>query len=147
MATSLSLTGYGPRRVLIFDGDESKYELWEVKFLGYMRIQKLIDVVVRKAGKEAAPSAEKLANAFAELVQCLDDRSLAIVIREAKDDGRKAFQVLREHYQGKGKPKPLDIMGDQASSRTNHNLCTVANRELLVLQTTVYKMLVKQKKF
>ena len=106
MATSLSLTGYGPRRVLIFDGDESKYELWEVKFLGYMRIQKLIDVVVRKAGEEAAPSAEKLANAFAELVQCLDDRSLAIVIREAKDDGRKAFQVLREHYQGKGKPKP-----------------------------------------
>ena len=115
MATSLSLTGYGPRRALIFDGDESKYELWEVKFLGYMRIQKLIDVVVRKAGEEAEPSAEKLANAFAELVQCLDDRSLALVIREAKDDGRKALQVLREHYQGKGKPRVIALYTELTS--------------------------------
>ena len=26
-----------------FDGDESKYELFEVKFLGYLRLQKLLD--------------------------------------------------------------------------------------------------------
>ena len=115
MATSLSLTGYGPRRALIFDRDESKYELWEVKFLGYMRIQKLIDIVVRKAGEEAAPSAEKLANAFAELVQCLDDRSLAFVIHEAKDDGRKALQVLREHYEGKGKPRVIALYTELTS--------------------------------
>ena len=36
MAASLSLTGYGPRRTLMFDGDENNYELWEVKFLGYI---------------------------------------------------------------------------------------------------------------
>ena len=114
MATSLSLTGYGPRKALIFDGDETKYELWEVKFLGYMRLQKLYDVVIPKEG-ETPPSAEKLANAFAELVQCLDDRSLALVIREARDDGRKALNVLREHYQGKGKPRIIALYTELTS--------------------------------
>ena len=73
--------------------------------MGYMRLQKLHEVVVRVESEKEAPDAGMLANAFAELVQCLDDRSLVLVIREAKDDGRKALQVLREHYQGKGKPR------------------------------------------
>ena len=52
MVTSSSLTGYGPRRALIFDGDEAKYELWEVKFLGYTRLQKLHVVVTPKDDEE-----------------------------------------------------------------------------------------------
>jgi hypothetical protein len=44
MATVSNPTGYGPRRGLMFDGDENKYELWEVKFLGYMLLQKLQDL-------------------------------------------------------------------------------------------------------
>ena len=80
-----------------------------VKFLGYMRLQKLHEVVVRVESEKEVPDAGKLANAFAELVQCLGDRSLALVIREAKDDGRKALQVLREHYQGKGKPRIIAL--------------------------------------
>ena len=51
MTTSVNLTGYGPRRTLVFDGDESKYELWEVKFLGYVPLQKLYDVVIAKEGE------------------------------------------------------------------------------------------------
>ena len=80
-----------------------------VKFLGYMRLQKLHEVVVRVESEKEVPDAAKLANAFAELVQCLGDRSLALVIREAKDDGRKALKVLREHYQGKGKPRIIAL--------------------------------------
>ena len=53
------------------------------------------------------PTQKKRASAFAKLVQCLDDRSLSLVIREANNDGRKALKVLREHYQGKGKPISL----------------------------------------
>jgi len=64
-----SSTGYGPRMRLIFDGDERKYELWEVTFLGFMRLQKLHNVFV----SEEDPDAEKNAEAFAELIQCLDD--------------------------------------------------------------------------
>lgn len=115
METSVNLTGYGPRRTLIFDGDESKYELWEVKFLGYMRLQKLYDVVIPKEGEEAEPNQEKKASAFAELVQCLDDRSLSLVIREANNDGRKALIVLRKHYQGKGKPHIIALYTELTS--------------------------------
>ena len=99
MAAQANLTGYryGPRRRLIFDGDESKYELWEVKFLGFMRLQKLYDVFVKSPAEKADedPDEAKQADAFAELVQCLDDRSLSLVIREARDDGKKALAVLR----------------------------------------------------
>jgi len=68
---------------LLFDGDERKYELWEVKFLGFMRLQKLHDVIEPVEGETKPPNAEKNAEAFAELIQCLDDRSLSLVIRDA----------------------------------------------------------------
>ena len=114
MATSINLTGYGPRRTLIFDGDENKFELWEVKFLGYMRLQKLHGVFVPVEGKDPPDAATK-AQAFAELIQCLDDRSLSLVIREAKDDGKKALDVLREHYQGKSKPRIMALYTELTS--------------------------------
>ena len=44
-----------------------------------------------------------------ELVQCLDDRSLSLIIRETRDDGRKSLKVLREYYQGKGKPRIIAL--------------------------------------
>lgn len=80
-----------------------------MKFLGYARLQKLYDIFVPAADEKEAPSEAKNAEAVAELVQCLDDRSLSLVIREAKDDGRKALAVLREHYQGKGKPRVIAL--------------------------------------
>ena len=83
------------------------YELWEVKLLGYMRLQKLYDVFVRLESETEPPNEEKQADAFAELVQCLDDRNLSLVIRDARDDGRKALEILRQHYQGKGKPRVI----------------------------------------
>ena len=73
-----------------------------------MRLQKLYNVFVPNEG-DAEPSASRKADAFAELVQCLDDRSLSLVIREARDDGHKALGVLRQHYQGKGKPRIITL--------------------------------------
>ena len=87
MSTATNSTGYGPRGGLLFSGDESKlYELWEVKFLAYMRMRKLYNVFV--PAETDQPTAAERVDAFAELVQCLDDRSLSLVIREAKDDGQ-----------------------------------------------------------
>ena len=34
-------TGYGALKRLFFDDHKQNYELWEVKFVGYMKIQKL----------------------------------------------------------------------------------------------------------
>ncbi|XP_046856234.1 uncharacterized protein LOC124449349 [Xenia sp. Carnegie-2017] len=123
MATPQNLTGYGPRRGLVFDGDEGRYELWEVKFLSFMRMQKLHDVFVPSRGEDELDEARN-ANAFAELVQCLDDRSLSLIIREARDDGRRALNVLREHYQGKGKPRIIALYTELTSLKKGENETT-----------------------
>eukprot|EP00794_Sanderia_malayensis_P008499 gene8499-9408_t len=97
-------TGYGPRTRLIFDGDEKKYELWETKFLGYLHTLKL-----KAELDKNQPDAEKNTDIYAELIQLLDDRSLALVMRDAKDNGKKALTILREHYLSQGKPKVIAL--------------------------------------
>ena len=71
--TSATTTGYGPRhRGLMFDGEESKYELWEIKFLGYMRLRKLSDMIDPRSddarGELTAADEANNADAFAELI-------------------------------------------------------------------------------
>ena len=38
------------------------------------------------------------------------------MIREAKDEGRKALKVLREHYQGNGKPRVIALYTELTTS-------------------------------
>ena len=47
--------------------------------------------------------------AFAELMQFLDDKCLALIMRDAQDDGRKALKILRAHYTGTGKPRMISL--------------------------------------
>ena len=116
-----NITGYGPSARLIFDGDERKFELWEIKFLGYLRLKKLdaiLTPLAEDANEEArAADATKNADAYAELIQCLDDRSLTLVIREAANDGRKALSILREHYRSKRKPRVITLYTELTSLR------------------------------
>ena len=150
---NLSSTGYGPSRYLrlYFDGDERKFEQWLVKFMAYMKLKGLKDVIDPPSNPIPTPApaattgggttgggdsdndttaaaaatgsgvttpptpapvvddAEKNSLAYSELVQFIDDRSLSLVMRDAKDDGRKAIQILKEHYQGSGKPRILSL--------------------------------------
>ena len=51
MSTQIS-TGYGARTAkLFFDGDESKYELCEVKFLEYLSIHHLHQIILSLTDK------------------------------------------------------------------------------------------------
>ena len=113
-------TGYGPRRDfpgrysrLCFDGDERKYEQWEIKFLRYMRLQKLKDTIVGSEDDEI--DADKNAEALAELIQFLDDKSLSLTMRDAIDDGRKALGILGEHNAGKSKPRIISLYTELTS--------------------------------
>lgn len=104
----LASTGYGPSasnqwRKLSFDRDERKFELWERKFLDYMKIRKLKHVLV--GNDETTITADQNATAFSELIQFLDERSITIIMRDVRDDGRKAFQILQEHYAGVANPE------------------------------------------
>ncbi|CAL4095811.1 unnamed protein product, partial [Meganyctiphanes norvegica] len=108
--------GYGPRCRLLFNGEEGKYELWEVKFMGYLRTVKLHGVVTADA-----PDAEKNAQVFAELVQLLDDTSLSLVIRDARDKGKEALMILRDHYLGSSKPRIISLYTELTSLKMAGN--------------------------
>ena len=88
------VTGYGPRQAkrIYFDGDEERYEMWEIKFLSHLRLRKL----TLEDHDEGDDFAERNADVFAELVQVLDDKSLQLIMRDAVDDGRKALKILRD---------------------------------------------------
>ena len=106
--------GYGPSRRtenhLLFDGKEENFEKWEVKLLAYLSLRKLKKTVLGQGGSEQN-GATKKEEAFSEIVQLLDDRSLSLVMRDAKDDGKKALDILREHYAGRGKPRVMALYG------------------------------------
>ena len=75
----MNSTGYGQQQRLYFDGDENKYEQWEVKMLAYMRLRKLKDTILPDSN--VVSTSDKKEEAFSELVQLLDDRSLNLVMR------------------------------------------------------------------
>ena len=108
---SRALTGYGPNAHLMFDGDEQKWEQFECKFLAYMKIKKLKYVVA----SDMPASADKREEAYSELVQCLDERSLNLIMRDARDGGRLAMQILREHYAGRGTQRILSLYATLSS--------------------------------
>ena len=114
----MSLTGYGPiAKNLSFDGENSNYELFEIKFLSYLRMQKLYSVVMddndvlmtSEIATTDTDAIEKNKMVFACLVQFLDDKSISIILRDAKNNGRKALQVLRNHYLGASKPRIISM--------------------------------------
>lgn len=66
-----------------------------------MRLRKLKDSIT--AADHVDITAAKNKETFARLIQFLDDKSLALVMRDARHDGRKALKILRAHYAGTGK--------------------------------------------
>ena len=108
---SRNSTGYGPQAQLMFDGDEQHWDQWECRFLAYMKLRKLKYVVA----SESPASADKKEEAYSELVQYLDERSLNLVMRDAADDGRKAMNILRQHYAGRGTQRVLSLYATLSS--------------------------------
>lgn len=126
-------TGYGPSKEfgnrwnrLCFDGEEKNYELWETKFLAHLRLLGLKSIILGEASAVDDEGAEeeddsKNEEAYAVLIQLLDDKSMSLVMREAADDGRKALQILRNHYAGKGKPRVISLYTELTSLQKGVN--------------------------
>lgn len=96
---------------LVFDGDEAKYKLWETKLLGYLHLLGLKNTALEEPDiqEERPADSKKNADAYAELIPFLDDRSLSVIMREAPGDWRKALKILRDYYAGKGKPRIINL--------------------------------------
>ena len=78
-----------------------------------MRLQKLKDTI--DTGEDVDIDEEKNAEAYAELIQFLGDKSLSLVKRDAADDGRKALKILREHYVGSSTPRSISLYTELTS--------------------------------
>ncbi|KAJ8391909.1 hypothetical protein AAFF_G00083800 [Aldrovandia affinis] len=81
--------------------------------MGHLRLQKLKNTILEEPtsddARELAADEEKNAEAYAELIQFLDDKSLSLVMREAADDVPKALKILRDYYAGRGKPRIVSL--------------------------------------
>ena len=104
-------TGYGPSNLwqsLAFDGDEKRFELWETRMLGYFKLKKLKHVLT--TNDEITEEINEVA--YAELIQFLDERSLILVSREARNQGRRAWRILKEHYASGSKPRIITLYNE-----------------------------------
>lgn len=64
----------------MFDGDEAKYKQWETKVLGYLHLLGLNTVLGEpKSQEERVADNKKNADAYAELILLLDDKSLLLM--------------------------------------------------------------------
>ena len=102
-------TGYGPRSRLMFSGEEQDYDLWEVRFLGYMNLQGLKKVILPSTCTEGNQDTEENEKAYSELVMLRDEKSLSMIMTDAIEDGRKALSILRDHYRGSSKLRILTL--------------------------------------
>ena len=110
MATATqNSTGYGP--LPIFSGEQEDFELWSIKFKASMRIRKL-NTVLAGDPVQGVEDTEMNALLFSYLVQCLDDQSLNLIIRDASDKGREAFAILEDHYLGSSKPRIIALYSE-----------------------------------
>ena len=134
---ALISSGYGaPAKNIMFTGEEEDYEIWETKFLSYLRLQKIhkyvlnaddsirtspygIPAATATNGAEVQAAveldAEKNADVFASLIQFLDNKSVHLIIRDAKNDGRAALNILRDHYKGSSKPLIIAMYSELTS--------------------------------
>ncbi|GFR58842.1 CCHC-type zinc finger, nucleic acid binding protein a [Elysia marginata] len=108
-----NVTGYGPRHRIIFDGDDRRYELWEVKFLGYMKLCGL-DEVLKNLDLEGHLNADETKNAEVSA-------ELSLIIRDAENNGRSAMKILRRHYRPKGKPRVITLCTELTSLMKSTN--------------------------
>ncbi|XP_064100742.1 uncharacterized protein LOC135211359 [Macrobrachium nipponense] len=95
--------------------------MWEIKFLAHLRLRKLI--LDESEDRTSAEFIDKNADIFAEIVQVLDDKSLQLIMRDAVNDGRKALAILRDHYQGTGKPRIISLYTELTSLQMRGEEC------------------------
>lgn len=106
---------------LVFNGDEKGYELGETTFLAHLRLQGLKDTIFYEPEGSDLSDDEKNEEAYAELIQFLDDKSLSLFMREVPDNGRKALEILRTYYAGQGKPRIINLYTELTNVQKGSN--------------------------
>ena len=83
-----------------------------------MKLKKLKHVLV---GPVEEITDEQNELAFSQLIQFLDEGSILLVMRDARDNGRKAFKILKQYYAGSNKPRIISLYTQLTSLKKNEN--------------------------
>ena len=94
------------RRCLQFSGEEDDFPYWTEKFEGYMHTKKLRGQLL---GTDASNDDEKY-NIWAQLVQCLDKRSIMMLKSECKGNGPEAWKRLTAHFSSSGTLRVMNLL-------------------------------------
>ena len=136
-----SNTGHWNR--LLFDREEERYEIWETKFLGNLRSIGLKDAIlgVDPTGKDEDNARNE--EAYAELIQFFDDKSLSLIMKEAIDNRTTALNILCGHHAGQGKLRVISLYIEWISLKNDINE-SVTNDTRTETILTVWEMPDKQ---
>ena len=99
------------RRYLQFSGEEDDFAYWSEKFEGYMHTKKLRAQLL---GTDTSSKDEKY-RIWAELVQCLDKRSVMMLKLECKGNGPEAWKRLTALISSSETPRVMNLL-DQLMS-------------------------------
>ena len=99
------------RRCIQFSGEEDDFAYWIEKFEGYMHTKKLRGQLL---GTDTSNDDEKY-NIWAELVQCLDKRSIMLLKSESKGNVPEAWKRLTAHFSSSETPRVMNLL-DQLMS-------------------------------
>ena len=107
-----------------------------MKFLGYLNVRKLKATILAPENEEI--DEDKNEEAYAELIQCMDEKSLSLIMR---DDGWKALTILQDHYAGV-KPRVISLYMEltsmaKSSSETVTDYVIRAETAAAALKTVV----------
>ena len=94
------------RRWLQFSGDEGDFPYWSEKFEAFMHTKKLRTKLLGTA----TSTEEEAYNIWAELVQCLDKRSVMMLKSECKGKGPQAWKVLNAHFSSTETPRLMNLL-------------------------------------
>ena len=94
------------RRCRQFSGEEDDFAYWSEKFEGYMHTKKLREHLL---GIDTSNDDENY-NIWAELVQCLDKRSIMILKSECKVNGPEAWKRLTAHFSSSETPRLMNLL-------------------------------------
>ena len=81
----------------------------------------LKDAILGKNFNGDETDMERNEEAYNELIQFLDDKSLSLIMREASDNLREALRILCDHYAGKGKPRIISLYTELTSLKKEQN--------------------------
>ena len=107
------------RRCLQFSGEEDDFAYCSEKFEGYMHTKNLRKQLL---GTEASNNDEiqrPKYNIWAELVQCLDKRSIMTLKSECKGDGPEAWKRLAAHFSSSETPRVMNLLEQRTSLSLN----------------------------